>query len=51
MESMTKKSQSVLEYLIISVVVILAVASVSFVDKVKDNFENHFKQCKEEILK
>ena len=48
---MKKKAQGLLEYLIISVVVILAVASSGFINKVKDNFKNHFSQCKEEILR
>jgi uncharacterized protein (UPF0333 family) len=50
-EAKMRKSQAVLEYVILFAVVIAAIISVSFFSNIKESLSNHFDYCVEEILK
>ena len=45
-----KKSQIVLEYMIIFAIVIVAIASVGFLSNIKGNFSEHQNKCVNVIL-
>jgi len=46
-----KKSQSVLEYFIISAAVLVAFIAVNIVPRIRDiSFRDHFEKCKNKIL-
>jgi len=45
-----KKSQIVLEYMIIFAIVIVAIIAVGFLANVKGNFSNHQNKCVDVIL-
>ena len=44
------KSQVVFEYVIIFAIIIVALATISFLPKIKGNFSNHYDKCVDVIL-
>jgi len=45
-----KKSQVVFEYVIIFAIIIVAIASVDFLTRIKSNFSSHYEECVDVIL-
>ena len=45
-----RKTQVVFEYVIIFAIIIVTIATVSFLPKIKDNFSSHYDKCVDVIL-
>jgi len=45
-----RKTQVVFEYVIIFAIIIVAIATISFLPKIKGNFSNHYDKCVDVIL-
>jgi len=45
-----KKSQVVLEYIVIFAIIIVAIAAVGFLPSIKGNFSSHYDECVDVIL-
>lgn len=45
-----KKSQVVFEYVVIFAIVIVAIAGIGFLPKIKANFSSHYDECVDVIL-
>jgi len=45
-----KKSQVVLEYVVIFAIIIVAIATVGFLPSIKSNFSSHYDKCVDVIL-
>jgi len=45
-----KKSQVVFEYVIIFAIIIVAIATIGFLPKIKNNFSSHYNKCIDVIL-